>query len=193
MSFSSPSPARPEPARRACLGALAGTLAASLLAPEALAGGLDPESRLPGARVSAPVRLTVWGLAIYDARLWALPDFRPEAFAQHPLVLELRYLRAFAGADIARRSIQEMQQLSPLTPAQTQDWRSSMQALFPDVQSGDRLAGRLQPGQPTTFWHNERPLGAVQDPAFGPRFFGIWLDPRTRAPALRTGLLQGLT
>ena len=52
MSFSSPSPARPEPARRACLGALASTLAASLLAPEALAGGLDPESRLPGARVT---------------------------------------------------------------------------------------------------------------------------------------------
>ena len=36
-----------------------------------------------------------------------------------------------------------------------------------------------------------KPTGQVDDPAFARRFFGIWLDPRTRDPELRTRLLTG--
>ena len=35
-----------------------------------------------------------------------------------------------------------------------------------------------------------RPIGRIDDPAFGAAFFGIWLDARTTAPNLRASLLK---
>ena len=65
-----------------------------------------------------------------------------------------------------------------------------MIALFPDVQAGQRLAGVHVPGQATEFYFDGRPIGRIDDPAFGAAFFGIWLDARTTAPDLRASLLK---
>jgi hypothetical protein len=56
--------------------------------------------------------------------------------------------------------------------------------VFPDVQSGDRITGLYLPGQGARFYFGERLLGEVNDAEFARAFFAIWLDPRTRAPAL---------
>ena len=63
---------------------------------------------LPQARLLGQTRLSVWGFKIYDARLWGLPGFNAQGYASQPVALELAYLRDFAAADIAERSLKEM-------------------------------------------------------------------------------------
>jgi hypothetical protein len=65
-----------------------------------------------------------------------------------------------------------------------------MARLFPDVGSGQRLAGVNLPGQGVRFYFDGRFVGAIDDAAFARAFFAIWLDERTQAPTLREALLR---
>jgi hypothetical protein len=144
---------------------------------------------VPAGAVSGQAKLTVWGFAVYQATLWVVPGFAESRYEQSPFALELAYLRDFKGADIAKRSIAEMRRQASMTPAQEAVWESQMRALFPDVQSGERITGVNQPGSGAVFWSNGRLLGEVRDPAFAKQFFGIWLSPQTSEPQMRRALL----
>jgi Chalcone isomerase-like len=127
-----------------------------------------------------------FGLKVYEAQLWTAggaPDFA------RPLRLELRYARALRGVAIAERSDEEIARLGFGTPQERAEWLTAMKRLFPDVTTGDTLAGEHVPGFGARFWRNGAPLGEVADPAFSRAFFSIWLDPRTSAPDLRAALL----
>lgn len=159
-------------------------------------GSVQPEAtntrahpQLPGSRLQGEATLRFWGWSIYQARLWTLPDFRPDRMSEQPLVLELEYLRDFAGKSIAERSLQEMRRAGDIPAASAQRWLQEMQRVFPDVRKGDRLTGAWLPSQGVRFWYNDRPVGAVDDPEFARRFFGIWLAPTTSEPDLRLALL----
>jgi chalcone isomerase-like protein len=125
------------------------------------------------------------GLLVYHARLWTAGDDWSEA----PYALEIRYARALRGADIASRSVDEIRRTGEFDPAQLQRWGDAMRRTFPDVADGDCLVGVSLPAGGARFFHNGKPLGAIADPEFAPAFFGIWLSPRTSAPALRRRLL----
>jgi hypothetical protein len=129
-----------------------------------------------------------FGLRVYDAELRA--PARPVTFSS-PFALSLRYARALKGRAIAERSLKEITTLGFGSPAQRASWTAAMQALFPDVAEGDRLTGEHLPGRGARFFHNGRLLGEIDDPQFSHAFFSIWLDPRTREPALRAELLGG--
>ncbi len=144
---------------------------------------------LPSARLLGSTRLSVWGFDVYDARLFVAPGFRADAYAQTPFALELRYLRAFTGRDIARRSLDEMRRAGPLSDAQASQWLAEMEAKFPDVKKGDSLVGLYQPGSGLRFSYNGAPIGPVGDAAFALRFMGIWLAPQTSEPVMRAALL----
>jgi len=144
------------------------------------------EARLLGQGV-----LRFFGLRVYEARLWALAGSASELF-ERELFLELQYALSLNGTRIADRSVDEMKHIGRGSDAQRVRWGERMRALFPDVVAGDRLLGHYVPRGPSRFFHNDRSLGAVDDPDFGPAFFGIWLDPRTSEPAMRTELLKGL-
>lgn len=144
---------------------------------------------LPGSRLLGEASLRYWGMRIYHARLWALPTFRSERPAEHPLVLELEYLRDLKGGAIAERSLAEMLRAGPIPEPQAQQWLTQMQRLFPDVKAGDRLTGQHMPGQGALFAYNGRTVGRIDDPDFSQRFFGIWLAPTTSQPDMRTALL----
>jgi hypothetical protein len=151
---------------------------------------------LPKARLQGEGRLRYFGLHVYDARLWvdaSYPSEAParEAYAQHPLALELRYARQLPGARIAARSIEEMERRAPLPREQHDAWLRFMLDSFPDVDDGDRLTGLQQPGVSARFVFNGEPRGELRDAAFTQRFFGIWLAPQTSQPALRLALLGG--
>ena len=168
--------------------------AAWLVLPAAAQPGAPwPEvsASLAEARLSGTARLRVWGFEVYDAQLWVTPSFRASQFAQHPLALSLRYLRALKGAAIAERSLKEMQGIQPIPEAQAAQWLTAMMQTFPDVQAGDRLTGLHQPGVGARFWLNGQPTGAIADARFGPAFFGIWLAEATSEPSLRRQLLAG--
>jgi hypothetical protein len=183
------------PERRTWVALALGALLARTV-PAAPADPPSPALRLwlPGARWVGQATLRFWGLAVYDAWLGAEPPWAPTRIGQVPVVLELGYRRAFRGADIAQRSLIEMRRGGPIDAASERAWLDAMNALFPDVEAGERLAGLWQPAQGARFAHTGRngrlrELGEVADAAFAERFFGIWLAPWTSEPALRAALL----
>jgi hypothetical protein len=104
-------------------------------------------------------------------------------------VLKLRYLRDFKGADIAQRSIDEMQGQRALTPAQLKSWSAALQALIPNVRSGESITGVYQPDKGMQLLHQDRLLGELSDTELAQRFLGIWLAPETSQRQLRQQLL----
>ncbi|MBC7680734.1 MAG: chalcone isomerase family protein [Ferruginibacter sp.] len=152
----------------------------------------DVAFALPQARLAGTTRLSVWGFDIYDARLWAAPGFQAERYADTALALELRYLRDFSRADIARRSLDEMRRSAPISDAQAKAWQQKLELAFPDVRKGDRILGIYLPQTRTArFLTNGQPTGEVSDGDFARLFFGIWLSPQTSEPAMRRALLAG--
>lgn len=155
-------------------------------------------SQLPNARLAGEGLLRWFGFRIYQARLFVGEGYDHASATQGPsiqgpiqgpLALELTYKRSFDGQSIAERSADEIDSLDIGTPAQRAQWSARMAELFPDITEGDRLTGILTASGQTLFVHNESLVGQIDDPAFGPAFFSIWLDERTSAPALRAQLI----
>ena len=155
--------------------------------------GTGGHPQLAGSRLQGEATLRFFGMRVYSARLWTLPDFRSDRLGEQPLVLELDYLRDLKGSAIAERSLQEMRRVGSFNEAQGQRWLEQMQRIFPDVKAGDRLTGQLLPGQGAAFWHNGRPTGRVPEAEFATLFFGIWLSPATSEPDMRLALLGQAT
>lgn len=164
-------------------------LSALLLAPAARAQTSVPG--LPHAVLAGQARFTWFGLQVYQARLWVAPGFRQSALGNVPLALEITYERSFTGADIARRSLREMERSEPLDATTAQRWEARLRELLPDVKPGDRLLGVHEPARGTSFFQDGRLLGRIDDDAFSRRFFAIWLGPHTSSPDVRDALLAG--
>jgi hypothetical protein len=175
--------------RRSALLLLA-TLPVSALASRAPLP-LPPElkSELGSARLLGEAKLKVFGLHVYDIRLWGEADFNSRELQSQPLALELQYARAIEGKAIAERSLKEMQGLGAIDAALAERWLQQMRQIFPDVKKGDRITGVQRPGDATRFFVNGQPRGEVRDAEFTRLFFGIWLSPRTSQPRLREALL----
>jgi hypothetical protein len=165
------------PARRRLLRVLA---VAALLAPP-LARGL---ANTPGLAPWGRGEFRFLGFTIYEAELWAAGELAPAP----PLALRLTYRRSLAGAEIARASVREMRRLGAAEP-KLERWGEWMARVFPDVKPGDHLVG-IHEGAVARFQQAGRDLGSLAEAEFADRFFGIWLDPRTRAPDLRAELLR---
>ncbi len=146
-------------------------------------------AELPGARLVGQGRLTLFGLKVYDARLWAAPGFDPARFEQQAFALVLSYLRGLKGPLIAERSLKEMRSLPGFDASREFAWLTRMTELFPDVGDGDTLVGLHLPGVGARFTLNGQMRGQVDDALFARLFFGIWLSPKTSEPALRQALL----
>jgi hypothetical protein len=142
-------------------------------------------------RLVGQQRFTYWGFEVYDASLWASAPFAPDDWAKQLLVLELRYLRDFKGADIAQRSIDEMQGQRPLSTTQQNNWLATLQAFIPDVRAGEHITGIYTPDKGMQLLHQDRLLGEMRDTEFAQRFLGIWLAPETSQRKLRQQLLAG--
>ena len=174
--------------RRTCL---AWCLAAALPAwAQGPAGSRGPESF---DRELGKHRFRYWGFEVYEAQLRVTPGFDAQAWDQPPLALSLTYARTFKGADIARRSIDEMARQAPLADPLRQRWQTQLTELFPDVGPGDTLIGVYRPQAALQLWRRQQQtqwLGEVADPELARRFIGIWLAPQTSEPAMRQALLR---
>ena len=171
----------------ALCGCLCGMLAQASTLPQEL------RASVPAAVLSGQATMSFWGIEIYAASLWVAPGFADSAYERSVFGLELVYLRDFKGADIAKRSIVEMQGQEVLHPELRARWETQMRALFPNVKAGDRISGVHQPDVGAVFWCNGRMLGEIRDADFSKRFFGIWLAPQTSQPQLRRALLARST
>jgi hypothetical protein len=146
-------------------------------------------AEISNARSVGSGRLTVWGFQVYDARLWAPPEFSAESYERRSFALEINYLRSFDNGVIAERSLKEMRGISSMSEQQAAQWLGQMRKIFPDIAKGDRLVGVHKPGEGAVFSFNGKPVGDILDPEFSRLFFGIWLSPQTSAPQLRRELL----
>ena len=84
------------------------------------------QAALQGKNATDKVRLRVWGFEVYDAVLHTQPGFSADRFAEQRFGLELNYLRAFKGADIAERSMDEMRGVAEFTPEQAERWAEKL-------------------------------------------------------------------
>jgi hypothetical protein len=149
------------------------------------------DTALPQHRLIGKDRLTVWGFDVYDARLWALPGFKPDRLTTQPFALELAYLRDFSSKDIAERSLKEMRRLANISDDQAKIWIEEMMRVIPDVKKGDRLMGIHRPGMGLQMLVNGKVSGEIRDTEFSRLFFGIWLSPKTSEPKMRAALIAG--
>ena len=145
---------------------------------------------MPQAQLIGKAHLTVFGFQVYDARLWANPNFVAGDYTSQPLGLELTYLRNFKALDIAERSIKEMRRSAAISEAQETKWLADLQRVVPDVKKSDRVLGIYKPGVGADFWVNGKPTGEVADAEFAKLFFGIWLSPKTSEPQMRNRLMN---
>jgi hypothetical protein len=148
------------------------------------AAGKSPVYRyLETATLQGQGRLTFWGFDVYDARYYVADPKGQNGFA-----LEIQYIRSFKGADLAKRTIDEMSRQG-VSEKQRTVWLQSLEKIFPDIASGDTLIGLHLPDKGTMFLHNGKLVGDISGDAFAKAFFGIWLDERTSAPKLRSALI----
>ena len=127
------------------------------------------------------------GFELYEASLWT-EGGAPWAAAR-PFALRIEYRRPISSQRLVSASLQEMARLGYAEPDQLARWESELQRAFPAVEAGDVIVGVAQPGRGAAFYHRGALTAEVRDERFVEAFFGIWLDERTREPALRTRLL----
>lgn len=158
------------------------------------AGVLQADWRevLPDARPIGAGELRILGFSIYGAQFWSSTqalDAPLEMTA--PFALELTYRRSISREDLVSASLKEIRRLAmqPLEPALLRRWEQEMRLAFVDVRAGDRITGVFLPGEGARFYAGSTLTHVVRDEAFARAFFAIWLDPRTRNPALRAQLL----
>lgn len=117
------------------------------------------------------------------------PDTSTSFDPDGDFVLMLRYLRNIPGEQIVSTSTEEIARLTDTPADELAAWTQAMRERFPDVAAGDRLTGWFRRGEGVRFFRGDTPAGDIDSPAFARAFAAIWLDPRTRSPALRANLL----
>lgn len=172
-----------------CAAALTGPQAQTPnAAPSTIAAEVKAE--LPEARILGTSRMRVFGLDLYDAKLFASALKRSD-YAAAPFALEIVYLRSFDGPAIAERSLKEMRRVGSISADKEKSWLQTMRQTFPNVKSGDRITAIHRPEQGIRFFVNGLAHASINDPEFSRYFFGIWLSPNTSEPAMRNSLLAG--
>lgn len=159
-----------------------------LLCLHSVAASASWQQQLPDSHLLGSGEFRFFGLPIYSAELWATA---PQLTAATPFALQLRYHRSISRERLVQTTIDEMVRLGEKTPSATvlEKWRQVLQRSFVDVQPGDVITGVFLPDRGVQFYVGERAQEGIADPSFAQAFFAIWLDPKTRAPALREQLL----
>jgi hypothetical protein len=132
----------------------------------------------------ARLKVLLW--SIYDARLYT--GSGEYSAGERPLRLEVEYLLDIGAAELAERTLEEWESMGRDHPRQ-EAWTASLADLWPDIQANDVISLELDDNDVSTFLHNGRRLGNIDDPEFGQSFVDIWLSGDSQRPKLRTGLL----
>lgn len=133
---------------------------------------------------SARLKVLFW--EVYQSHLFTPANTCNDA--ARPLYLEIEYLRDIKGSALVEQTGKEWREQGLESPEQGR-WLEQLDALWPDVASGDRIGLYLDRRGEATFYFNDKPLGRISEPSFGRDFVGIWLAENTTRPALRRQLL----
>ncbi len=133
---------------------------------------------------SARLKVLFW--EVYQSHLFTPANSCAEE--ARPLYLEIEYLRDIKGSALVEQTAKEWREQGLESPEQAR-WLEQLDALWPDVASGDRIGLYLDRRGEATFYFNDQPLGRISEPSFGRDFVGIWLAENTTRPNLRQQLL----
>ena len=164
-----------------------------------IAGGVVSASSLPDPVVDNryPLRMVGagelrWlGLPIYDASLWTSSGRHAGFTAGETVALSLWYRRSFTRDQLLDVTETAWRKLGQVDPAQRARWLAELRSFWTDVAPGQNVTTVVLPAGPTRFYDQRGRFGQVDDPAFGPAFLSIWLDPRSVVGDLRIRLLGG--
>ncbi|MDJ0721104.1 MAG: chalcone isomerase family protein [Desulfobacterales bacterium] len=96
-----------------------------------------------------------------------------------PRRLELAYFHAIAAEDFAKATTAKMEEnVAPEQMASLASRLDEFNALYRNVQPGDRYALTFIPGQGTELSLNGQPLGTITGDDFAAAVFAIWLGPQ---------------
>jgi len=158
-------------------------------------GGLLVAGELPGPlqKVRPPLlsvgsaTLHWFGIHVYDIALYAEDkNYTTNGAA----VISICYNISIKHRRLQETTLKEWQRMGKGTAEQHEQWINQLDALWPDIKSGETLSAYRHPDGPTQFYFGNRLLGEVADKAFGPAFFSIWLDSECRYPKLRDKILK---
>jgi hypothetical protein len=108
----------------------------------------------------------------------------------NPSVLfEITYQTDIDKKDLIRRTVEQWQHLG-LNEAEYGQFLPKLNALWPDIVEGDKLA-LFVGANGSAFYLNDKSIGLIEDHRFAAMFLDIWLSPKTSQPALRLQLLGG--
>jgi len=173
------------------------TFALSLLAALALRPALAEAATLPEPVVRGDYQMQRVGVGqlnwlgrpVYEASLWT-PGGRFEGYVSgEPVALSLLYQRDFSRDELIRITSTAWRLLGSVPPAQRERWVTTLRTFWSDVGPGQNVTTVVIPGRFTRFYDHRGFVGQVDDPAFGPAFLSIWLDPRSVVGDLRVQLL----
>jgi hypothetical protein len=164
-----------------------------------LAGAVASASSLPGPVIEQGYLLRQvgagelrWlGFPIYDASLWTSTGRYSGLRTDETVALSLWYQRSFKREELVRITETAWKKLGQPEPAQRERWLAELRRAWTDVTPGRNVTTVVIPGGPTRFYDQRGRFAQVDDPAFGPAFLAIWLDPRSVVSDLRRQLLGG--
>jgi len=131
------------------------------------------------------------GRPIYQASLWTTSGCYSGFGPGETVALSLDYRRAFSRDELVRITDIAWRRLGHLDADQRERWIAELRRMWSDVSPGENVTTVVVPKGPTYFYDQRGRFGQVEDPAFGPAFLAIWLDPRSVVRDLRLRLLGG--
>ena len=131
------------------------------------------------------------GMAIYEASLWTTSGRYSGFGPGETVALSLDYRRAFSRDELVRITDIAWRRLGHLDAGQRERWLAELRGTWSDVSPGENVTTVVIPNGPTHFYDQRGRFAQVDDPAFGPAFLAIWLDPRSVVGELRLRLLGG--
>jgi hypothetical protein len=131
------------------------------------------------------------GMSIYDASLWTSSGRYRGFEPGETIALSLWYQRSFSRDELVRITDVAWRRLGSTDGAQRERWLAELRRSWDDVAPGRNVTTVVIPNGPTRFYDQKGRFAEVADPAFGPAFLSIWLDPRSVVGDLRIRLLGG--
>lgn len=134
-------------------------------------------------------RLKFLGFGIYKTSLWTNTGKYTGLRSGQTVALSLWYERKFTRSELIAITVREWQRLGLANAEQQARWTRELESHWLDVRPGDNMTIVMTPAGETHFYRQDRALGTVKDPQFGPALLNIWLDPRTAVADLRQQML----
>lgn len=119
-----------------------------------------------------------WGFKLFKAELWTSGG---GAFKfEQEFALTLNYLYPFSKEVLATSSVEEISRMEGSNPEVHEKLKQQLLVCFADVDKGDRITGVAESATQVSMYVNGRKSCSLSYPKLRERFFGIWLDPKSR-------------